>query len=310
LENIEFSLYKTVNTIIKLQKLNADKKGIELHYEMEKNLPDLLFGDPFRLNQIITNLVSNAIKFTEKGSVKISVTSLPGESEKITLLFKVCDSGIGISAEGKEKLFKEFSQVDTSTTRKYGGTGLGLAISNNLVKLMEGEIGVNSEIGKGSEFWFKLPYSYFPQKTETTTETNIESDFEIPKTTKILYAEDNLINQRITAMQLQKLGISCDIAKNGLEALELYKTNEYDMILMDVQMPELDGLGCTKQIREYEKTKNLMHCIYIVAVTANNDASDKQNCIEAGMNDFISKPFKENEIREKIQNALLEHQVI
>jgi CheY-like chemotaxis protein len=299
-----------VNTIIKLQKLNADKKGIELHYEMEKNLPDLLFGDPFRLNQIITNLVSNAIKFTEKGSVKISVTSLPGESEKITLLFKVCDSGIGISAEGKEKLFKEFSQVDTSTTRKYGGTGLGLAISNNLIKLMEGEIGVNSEIGKGSEFWFKLPYSYFPQKTETTTETNIESDFEIPKTTKILYAEDNLINQRITAMQLQKLGISCDIAKNGLEALELYKTNEYDMILMDVQMPELDGLGCTKQIREYEKTKNLMHCIYIVAVTANNDASDKQNCIEAGMNDFISKPFKENEIREKIQNALLEHQVI
>jgi len=308
LENIEFSLNKTVNTIVKLQKLNADKKGVELQFEIEKNLPDTLVGDPFRLNQVITNLVSNAIKFTEKGNVKISITSLQREPERITLLFKVADSGIGISAEGKEKLFKEFSQTDNSTTRKYGGTGLGLAISNNLIKLMRGEIGVNSEVGKGSEFWFKLAYSYTSLKTGIDNNSS-ETAFEIPKNIKILYAEDNLINQRITVLQLQKLGITCDIAQNGLEALELYKKNEYDMILMDVQMPELDGLACTKEIREYEKRNNLMNCIYIVAVTANNDASDKLNCIEAGMNDFISKPFKENEIKDKILNALIEQQV-
>ena len=309
LENIEFPLNKTVNTIVKLQKLNAEKKGIELQFEIEKNLPDNLVGDPFRLNQVITNLVSNAIKFTEKGNVKISITSLQRESEKITLLFKVADSGIGISEEGKEKLFKEFSQADTSTTRKYGGTGLGLAISNNLIKLMQGEIGVNSEVGKGSEFWFKLAYSYTSLKPGIDNNSS-ETAFEIPKNIKILYAEDNLINQRITLMQLQKLGVSCDIAQNGLEAFELYKKNEYDMILMDMQMPELDGLACTKEIREYEKINNLMHSIYIVAVTANNSTSDKLNCIEAGMNDFISKPFKENEIKDKILNALVEQQVL
>ncbi len=310
LENIEFSLLKTTTTIVKLQQLNADKKGIELLFEMEKNLPDTLLGDPFRLNQVITNLVSNAIKFTEKGSVKISINCLQNEPEKITLLFKVTDTGIGISEEGKEKLFKEFSQADKSTTRKYGGTGLGLAISNNLVKLMGGEIGVNSEVGKGSEFWFKLTYSHIDRKLESDKGNNPLAAYEIPKNTKILYAEDNLINQRITVMQLQKLGVTCDIAKNGLEAFELYKKNEYDMILMDVQMPELDGLECTKEIRKYEKKNNLVNCSYIVAVTANNDASDKQNCIEAGMNDFISKPFKEIEIKNKIINALIEQQVL
>ena len=310
LENIEFSLIKTLNTIVKLQRLNADKKGIELQFNMEKDLPDTLLGDPFRLTQVITNLVSNAIKFTEKGSVKISVTSLQNEAGKIMLLFKVTDTGIGISEEGKKKLFKEFSQADESTTRKYGGTGLGLAISNNLVKLMGGEIGVNSKIGKGSEFWFKLSYSYSAQKLNKDRNKNPLNTFEIPKNTKILYAEDNRINQRITVMQLQKIGVSCDIANNGLEAFELFKKNEYDLILMDVQMPEQDGIACTKAIRKYEKNSNSLHSIYIVAVTANNDASDRLNCIEAGMNDFISKPFKENEIKDKILNALIKQKTL
>ncbi len=308
LENIEFSLFKTVNSIVKLQKLNADKKGIELQFEMEKNLPDTLVGDPFRLKQVITNLVNNAIKFTEKGSVKVTVTSLQNESEKITLLFKVIDTGIGISEEGKEKLFKEFSQTDNFTTRKYGGTGLGLAISNNLIKLMGGKIGANSTVGKGSEFWFSLTYVHTTRILNIDKKNNLLANLKIPKTTKILYAEDNPINQRITVMQLQKLGVTCDIANNGLEAFELYKKNKYELILMDVQMPELDGLECTKEIRKYEKINNLMHCIYIVAVTANNDTNDKQNCIEAGMNNFISKPFKENEIKNIILNALFEKQ--
>ncbi len=304
LENIEFSLSKTLNTIVKLQNLNADKKGIKLQLDLEENLPNTLVGDPYRLNQVITNLVSNAIKFTDKGGVKISITCLENDPEKTSLLFKVIDTGIGISEEGKAKLFKEFSQTDISTTRKYGGTGLGLAISNNLVKLMGGEIGVNSKVGEGSEFWFKLTYSHSSKKLDSVENINPYASVEIPKNTKILYAEDNAINQKVTVMQLRKLGVTSDIANNGLEALELFKKNEYDMILMDVQMPEMDGLECTKEIREYEKINNSSQSIYIVAATANSDTSDKLNCIEAGMNDYISKPFRENELKEKILNAL------
>ncbi|GAB1451977.1 hypothetical protein MASR2M47_20330 [Draconibacterium sp.] len=308
LENIEFSLIKRVKTIVKLQQLNADKKGLDLLLEVEEDIPDTLIGDPFRLNQVITNLVSNAIKFTEKGSVKISVTSISNDPEKITLFFRVADTGIGISDEGKEKLFKDFSQADDSTTRQYGGTGLGLAISNNLIRLMGGEIGVNSKVGKGSEFWFNLTFAHSALKRDVEKENTSVEDFEIPKNIKILYAEDNLINQRITLMQLQKLGIDCDVAKDGLEAFEMYKKNDYDMILMDMQMPNLDGIGCTKEIREYEKAKNSANPIYIVAATANTDDQEKQNCIDAGMNDFISKPFKEIEIRHKIKIAFFEQQ--
>ena len=303
LESIEFSLYKTINSTVKLLKFNADKKGLKLDFELEENLPETLIGDPFRLNQVITNLLNNALKFTEKGSVTISVTTLNKDVNRIKLLFKVIDTGIGITEEGKEKLFKEFSQTDSSTTRKYGGTGLGLAISRNLVLLLGGEIGVNSVIEKGSEFWFTLTYEYADKTTEVKKEIILPEEFEMPKNIKILYAEDNLINQKITLMLLQKLGIKCDIAQNGLEAFEMYKQNEYDLILMDMQMPELDGIGCSKLIRENEKGKNSVKPIYIVAVTANNFQKDKQDCLSAGMNDFISKPFKEFDIKEKIKNA-------
>jgi signal transduction histidine kinase len=306
LENIEFSIHKTIKSIVKLQKFYAEKKGLELQIEIEENLPNILIGDPFRLTQVITNLVNNALKFTQKGSVKISVSTVKKTTKKIKLLFKVCDTGIGITEEGKEKLFKDFSQTDSCTTRKYGGTGLGLAISNNLVSLMGGKIGVNSIIEKGSEFWFILTYSYSDKTSEIKKNNSIPEEFEMPTNIKILYAEDNLINQKITGILLQKLGITCDIAQDGLEAFEMYKKNKYDLILMDMQMPELDGIECTKLIREYEKSINSSQLIYIVAVTANTFSSDMQNCFDAGMNDFISKPFKESDIMDKLKNAIPE----
>jgi len=306
LENIEFSLLKTVKSVVNLHKFNAEKKGLELKFKIGKNIPDKLIGDPFRLTQVITNLVSNGLKFTDKGSLTINVKSVAEADKSIKLLFSVIDTGIGISEEGKEKLFKEFSQTDNSTSRKYGGTGLGLAISNNLILLMGGEIGVKSVIGKGSEFWFTITYAY-PKKKDGVIKKKISAEeFEIPGNTKILYAEDNLINQKITAMMLQKLGITCDIAKNGLEAFEMYKEKEYSLIFMDMQMPVLDGLESTKAIRKYEQQIKALNPIYIVAVTANTFSSDKETCIEAGMNDFISKPFKETDIKDKIRNAIIQ----
>ncbi|WP_372948398.1 response regulator [Mariniphaga sp.] len=299
IENIEFRLSKVINTIVKLLQFRAQTKGINLSAKIDKNIPDMLFGDPHRLNQILINLVNNAIKFTKEGSVKIEIAPLNKNINKTELLFKVIDTGIGISEENKKKLFKVFSQTDESTERKYGGTGLGLAICKNLVHLMGGEIGIESEPGKGSEFWFKLNFGYNPESQDGEEEPEII----IPENTKILYAEDNPVNQRITQAILQKMGISCDVAADGKKAFEMFKTNRYDLILMDMQMPEWDGISSTIKIREYEANHAVEKPVFIVAVTANTYSDDKQKCFDAGMNDFISKPFKMAQIRKIIQNA-------
>jgi signal transduction histidine kinase len=299
IENIEFRLSHVVNTIVKLLHFRAQTKGITLSAKIDKNIPDVLFGDPHRLNQILINLVNNAIKFTEEGSVKIDISLLSKNTNKTELLFKVIDTGIGIPEEKQQKLFKEFSQTDETTERKYGGTGLGLAICKNLVFLLGGEIGVNSQPGKGSEFWFKLNFGYNPESQDGEE----KSEIKIPENAKILYAEDNPVNQRITQAILEKMGISCDVAGDGKKAFEMFKTNPYDLILMDMQMPEWDGISSTKKIREYEINNAIKKPVFIVAVTANNFSEDKQKCFDAGMNDFISKPLKMNQLRKIIENA-------
>ncbi|MBT3384953.1 MAG: response regulator [Prolixibacteraceae bacterium] len=300
LENIEFEISDVIFSIVKLLKFNADKKGLDIIVEIDKDIPKKLFGDPLRLNQIITNLINNAIKFTEKGIVKVSVGIVKKDIQNIELIFKIIDTGIGISEKGKKKLFKDFSQTESSTTRKYGGTGLGLAICSQLTTLMNGEISVNSILGKGAEFWFKLNFEYNMEKKEE----NKLRDLEIPKNLKILYAEDNPINQKVTLLHLKLLGFNCDIANHGIEAFEMYKKNNYDLILMDMIMPVLDGIGASRKIRNYEEINKITKPVYIVAVTANTYSEDKQKCLEAGMNDFISKPFNRVELKIILHNAI------
>ena len=300
LENIDFSLQKVINNIYKLLKFKADNKHIQLQLSLDKDVPNTLTGDPYRLTQIITNLLNNAIKFTDEGSVKIKTKLQNKTGDKVEILFQVFDTGIGISETGIKKLFKEFSQTESSTTRKYGGTGLGLAICSNLATLMGGNIGVRSEKGKGSEFWFIISFKY----KETQLKETKNKEVEIPKNLKVLYAEDNPVNQRVTQLLLQKTGITCEIAENGKTAFEKIQQNNYDLVLMDMQMPVMDGVESTKKIREYEKEKNIEEPVYIVAVTANAFSEDKQKCFDAGMNDFISKPFKQNELKRIIQNAI------
>jgi CheY-like chemotaxis protein len=227
--------------------------------------------------------------------VKISVELIDKTGDSLRLIFKIKDSGIGISEEGKSMIFKEFSQSESSITRRFGGTGLGLAISKNLVNLMSGEIGVNSKLNQGSEFWFRLPLR--EPKIETSENKNLIDT--IPKQLRILLAEDNIVNQLVAKLTLKQYGFECDVANNGQEAFELFQKNIYDLVLMDMQMPEVDGLQSTALIRNYEKENLKQNQAYIVALTANAMTDDKQRCLLAGMNNFLSKPFTEKEINKR-----------
>jgi signal transduction histidine kinase len=300
LEEIEFNLRMVISNIVKLLRFNADKKGLELKVKIGDTIPELLLGDPYRLNQIITNLVNNAIKFTEKGSITVLADADFFEGDSVVVTLKVRDTGIGISEEGKQKLFKEFSQTESSITRKYGGTGLGLAICRNLVELMKGEIGVESIQGEGSEFWVKLTMKFLPNQEKLSVAVPLQ----IPQDIDILYAEDNAVNQRVGQLMLRKIGVHCEIAENGQVAFEMYKNNPYSVILMDMQMPVLDGVQATRKIRAFEKEAGIKNPAYIVAVTANVFPEDKILCMEAGMNDFVTKPFQESEIKNILIHAV------
>ncbi len=296
MENIDFDLIENINDIIKISQIKTNEKGIYLNVIFEKNTPRFVKGDPIRLNQIILNLVNNAVKFTEKGGVDVFVSLAEEKEDSIFLKFKVVDSGQGISAEGQKKLFKEFSQVYSYTSRKHGGTGLGLAISKKLAEKMNGEIGVESELGKGSTFWFTVQLNKGSSAEKLSREINDINICESDATLKILLAEDNLINQKVAKMTLEKMGHYVDIAENGEVAVEKFLANEYDLILMDVQMPIMNGIDATRQIRKIEEAIDKSKGIRIVAMTANVMKQDKEEYLASGMDDFVSKPFKINEL--------------
>ena len=295
-ESINFELQELVENVYQLMKFRAFEKGIEFNYTIAENVPAKLIGDPLRINQIILNLVNNAIKFTEKGSVELIVEPFSKNEIKTELLFRVVDTGIGISENGQKMLFKEFSQSEDFISRQYGGTGLGLSISKNLVSLMNGEINVKSELGKGSEFWFRLPIKEIEHN-------NNQDKKKLPKNLRILLAEDNLINQKVSSFGLKHLGYDCEIASNGKEAFEMHKKMAYDIILMDIQMPVLDGLEATKMIRQYEQEVNDKEPAYIIAVTASSLSDSKDDCFNVGINNFLSKPFSEKELINVIMEA-------
>jgi len=307
-EHLDFDLIHTVAGSVRQFAHRAQEKGIQLGFQVEDEVPSSLRGDPARLGQILLNLIGNAVKFTERGEVLVQVTKESDADSRVTLRFEVRDSGIGISPEGQEALFRPFTQADGSTTRKYGGTGLGLAISKQLVQLMGGEIGVRSASGAGATFWFTacLEKQIVRPADATLAMPGQDQPCAAPETLRILVAEDNTINQLVVTRYLEKLGYSPELAENGLAVLEAVKRNTYDLILMDCQMPEMDGFEATRQIRlaerggfagEKRNESNGCGCssdckpVRIVAMTANAMQGDRERCITAGMDDYILKPL-------------------
>jgi signal transduction histidine kinase/ActR/RegA family two-component response regulator len=285
----DFNLRHCIEDVVNMFAGKARQSGINLVYQIDPDVALHLTADSIRLKQILINLLGNALKFTVKGEVYLGVSlieSLPGES--VRLGFEVRDTGIGIPAEKMPKLFKAFSQVDASTTRKYGGSGLGLAICERLVELMGGLITVESKPGQGTSFYFTVHAKVNETGVKNPLPTpSISAEFAARHPLRILIAEDNLINQMVISKILVKLGYHPTIANTGLQVLSKVRQQRFDLILMDIQMPEMDGLEATRQIR----ASNMFQPT-IIAMTANVMQSDKDECMNAGMDDFISKPIR------------------
>ncbi|MCD4747464.1 MAG: tetratricopeptide repeat protein, partial [Bacteroidales bacterium] len=311
LENINIDIHAIIEEVIKLHRFRAKAKGISLSAKISPLIPQLLKGDPHRLKQIIMNLTNNAVKFTDKGSISIHVEVIKQhkslydkfaydngkKSKSIMLKFKIIDTGIGISEKGKKKLFKSFSQTDVSITRKQGGTGLGLSISKHLCELMNGNIGVESEQGKGATFWFTavLQQLIEPKKEKITKSSgnNIENN----KSFSVLIVEDNVLNQQLASAILSKEGHKYDVAENGEIGVEKFKKNYYDVVLMDIQMPVMDGIEATKIIRQIEKNKNdKAKKTRIIAVTAYVLEEEQQKLFDVGIDKYLYKPYKSAEL--------------
>ncbi|MBT4289492.1 MAG: response regulator [Deltaproteobacteria bacterium] len=294
IEQISIDLKRIVTDVSELLSQTAKEKQLKLSVNFQDFENKYFIGDPHRIRQILINLVGNAIKFTASGYVQISVRFQPIEDDCVNVIFEIEDSGIGIPEEQLHSLFEKFTQADNSVSRKYGGTGLGLSISNQLAKIMGGSLLPVVKSSPGALFRLLLPLKTTNKKflNESTTKTNIQRSYN----KKILLVEDNLINQKIAIKVLEKMGLSIETASNGLEAIEKAQNVQYDLILMDLQMPIMDGLTATKKLRQSETTSKQPP---IIAMTANVMESDKLKCHEAGMGGYIPKPFKiENIVKE------------
>ena len=311
LEAHDFNLHSLLDGVVKMMSAEASGKGLKLHCRTAPDLPPCLRGDSTRLTQIISNLVGNAVKFTHDGEIGVS-TSLVSDRDGFALIrFEIRDTGIGIPQSRQAVIFDPFTQVDGSTTRQYGGTGLGLAICKQLVELMGGEIGVESEEGKGSTFWFTAMFekqtmqisalqaadvSFRPVIGVKTPEVSPPHGANVVlQGARILLAEDNVINQKVAQRLLGKLGYKTDVVANGLETIRALEMIDYDLVLMDCMMPEMDGFEATAVIRN-RSSKALNHKVPIVAMTANAMKGDREACLEAGMDDYLSKPVKKEDL--------------
>ena len=300
IERVNFSFDHVVQTLMTVVAPRAAGKNLELLFEIDPQLPAVLVGDPLRLGQVLINYANNAIKFSEQGSITVKVHKVVADAKHCLVRFEVCDHGIGLSQDEMSKLFQSFQQADTSTTREYGGTGLGLAICKQLAQLMGGDVGVDSRPGAGSTFWFTANLGISDQAAPAMLDSMVQTAAAMRasadaalvmrtlKHARILLVEDNTFNQQVALELLEEAGASVCLANNGEEALDLLRQTQFDCVLMDVQMPLMDGLQATRHIRADPQLAHLR----VLAMTATATSEDRVRCLDAGMDDFISKPIQ------------------
>ncbi|MBT8261953.1 MAG: response regulator [Bacteroidia bacterium] len=300
IEKTTFSLKKRINDVLIALKKSADDRKNNLHLEYDETIPDRLVGDPLKLSQILINLIGNSVKFTQNGDVVVRVRKLEEKNSKVSLHFEIEDNGVGISKKKQKSIFETFSQASLQINRKFGGTGLGLSIVKNLLELMGSKINLESQLGKGSKFWFNINLDISEEVKEDINPKNIiyDVDYVALENRKILVVEDNKINQMITRKILEKNKMNCMVADNGMDAIKLVKENEFDVILMDIHMPGISGIEATQKIRAFNKD------IPIIALTAVTIDENLDDFYRAGFNEIIPKPFKTEEFFEKIYRSI------
>lgn len=301
-EETAFNVNDTIKSAIDLVKQRAKEKNIIIYTSSDSAIPNTLYGDSGRLTQILLNLIGNAIKFTEEGEVKISVKMIAESDESISCEFKIIDTGIGIPEEKLSAIFERFSQANTDTTRKYGGSGLGLTICKYLVEMQGGQLKVESEVGKGSTFGFLLDFKKVSSISFSSHSPSAVSTIKENQKLSILLAEDIALNQRLVVKIMEKWGHDLEIADNGKVAVEKLLNNHYDLILMDIQMPVMDGYQAVSLIREMEDEAKRK--TPIIALTAHASHAEAERCINLGMNAYLAKPFNKQQLQNVIHQLL------
>lgn len=297
IERVPIHLRDFIKEIVQITSFSTNDKGLSIDFTIDENIPEYILGDPVRVRQILMNYGGNAVKFTDKGSVSFMVELLKSDKDRHEIKFSVKDTGPGIPSQKQKDIFNSFTQGDTSTTRKYGGTGLGLAICRQLAELMNGRVGVESEVGKGSAFWFRATFQEAQREDageSFSDSTSTDSPLHSQSRLKILIAEDNQINQIVAKKILEKEGFEVDIVDTGKKAVEAVEKKDYTFVFMDIQMPEMDGYEATRTIREREK--NSGKHVPIIALTASAMEKDREKCLNAGMDEYLAKPIEKEEM--------------
>ena len=298
LEQVTFDLRGTVGKAIDMMAFAARSKGLDLEVALADEVPVQASGDPGRLRQVLLNLIGNAVKFTPAGSVRVGVTRLGGEAGEVRLGFSVADTGIGIPLEAQGKLFTQFSQVDSSISRRFGGSGLGLAISRRLIELMGGTITVESAPGQGSTFRFDVLLRECQAASEPASATGPSAE---PQRLRILLAEDNATNRLVATRMLERRGHQVAAVMDGAEAVTAVQANPFDLVLMDMMMPEMDGLAATAAIR---RLPGAVSRLPVIGLTANATREDEEACLAAGMDHFATKPISADRLAEAIAKVM------